>query len=263
MKKVAFICLFIFPFFCFSQKIFEGKITYAAPLLMNDSVLMVHYFSPRKIRIEMGFSKDDLSKDDNPVIGLLDSNIYYLLYPANKTAIRVIIDTSDDVEIIASDSLTEWLDICGFRCYGIKDSIKESASLIDSSISLSIKVTSWYAKDLYFPYKISRYFSSSSMVHNNNICLSSEADFHDLEFGDDEMNLIATKVDFVKNPDSLFQIPSAYSVQTIKMSEMFQKTSTVTIEDIIQEEKEEPEPPPPPPPKKPTKKTKGIKPVKG
>ena len=231
--------------------------------MKNDSIFMISYYSPGKVRTEMFLSNDNLSKDDTYVIAFLDSNIYYVLQSTKKAAKEILIDTLKLNENIDRVPLNDELNVLGIKCYGVKETMKYDVPMFNSDTSVTMQVISHYAKDLYFPYTITPHFSQSSMVYNNNICLSSKTKFDNSTFGGYEMVLTAIKVEYIKNPDSLFQIPSTYSIQTIKMSEMFQKTRTVTIEEIMQEEKEEPEPPPPRPLKKPTKRTKGINPVKG
>lgn len=274
MKRLLILPLLFLFYFCSSQKVFEGKITYKGAVEGGDSVTKTHYFSPGKIRMEMSYDNDP-SGYDSPVIGLLDSNIYYILYPASKVALRIIIDTTEIFETFACETLADELEICGFKCFAIKDSLKVAAGLINVNISNTTVATLWYTKELYFPYDLTPYFNGYGIVYKNSICLSSVSDTKDSILGDERMTTTAIKVEYVKNPDSMFQIPNGYSVISGKMSEFLKDTGTkitvreIRTEELKQEEEEKPEPPPPPPPKKskplksPAKKTKPTKPVKG
>src|SRR6185503_5968831 len=125
-------------------------------------------------------------------------------------------------------------------------------------LSNTMTVTSWYAKELYFPYDPTSYFNDFPIVYNNSICLSSVSDTKDSVLGDERMSMTAIKVEYIKNPDSLFQIPNGFSVYNGKMSEFLKDTGAakitvreVKLQELKQEEEEKPEPPPPPPPKTP------------
>lgn len=275
MKRLLFLPLLISSFFSSSQKVFEGKITFKGAVEGDDSVTKTHYFSPGKIRMEMSYDNDP-ADHDTPVIGLLDSNIYYILYPGNKIALRIIIDTTEIFETFATKTLANELEICGFKCFGIKDSLRVTTGLINVNILNTMTVTSWYTKELYFPYDLTPYFNGYGIVYNKSICLSSISDTKDSILGVERMILNAIKVESIKNPDSLFQIPHGFSVFSSKMSEFLKDTGSTkitvrenNIEELKQEEVKKPEPPPPPPPKEskplksPAKKTKPTKPVKG
>lgn len=231
---------------------------------------MYHYFSPGKIRIETGHNNYKFAIPDNPIIGLLDSNIYYMLYPASKYAIKIIVDTPYLYKITKENCLTNEEDICGFKCIGRSESVVEPESLREEDDSaVSADIISWYAKDLYFPYYIDRYLTQTLLVYNNRICLSSEIDFNDSTWRDDKEYLKAVEVEKQTNRESLFQVPNGYTIQPIKMSQIISGSveTKITLTEITQEEEQKPEPPPPPPPKdskskSPPKKEK-QKPVKG
>lgn len=273
MKKILLVIVLLLPGFTFSQKVFEGKITYWTPpeISSEDSFVMISYFSPGKIRMEFGFNNNS-RQELYSVIGILDSNIYYMVYPVNKMVIRIIVDSLDYYKVVANECLNGEADILGYKCFGIKESLEESIDFIDSNFTFSAESTSWYAKELFFPYKIDRSFSQSLMVYNDRICLLSETILKDSTAGEEITKLKAIKVENTNSPDSLFQIPGDHLIQTIKMSELLKDATiaTITLTELKQEEEKKPEPPPPPPPPKepkplkpPAKKGKQPKPVKG
>ncbi len=100
------------------------------------------------------------------------------------------------------------------------------------------------------------------MIYNDHICLSSQGSFKSPTYGNNKMNLTAIKVEYIKNPDSMFQIPADFEIQSFKLSEFLKDSITSTVEEIIQEEEKKPEPPPPPIKKPKTSKSPAQKPSK-
>ena len=153
--------------------------------------------------------------------------------------------------------------------------MKVTTVLLSMDLSNTMTVTSWYTTELYFPYDPTAYFSDYPIVYNSNICLSSVSNTKDSVLGDERMSMTAIKVEYIKNPDSLFQIPNGFSVYSGKISEFLKDTGAtkitvreIRLEELKQEEVEKPEPPPPPPPKAPKSsktpaKKEKQKPVKG
>lgn len=266
MKCLVILLFLLSSFLSFGQKVFEGKIVYAyqwdkyESVLKGDSILMITYYAPGKIRTDMLVSNNDVSKDDTYVIGFLDSNIYYVLHPATKKAERILIDTPGltDLRIISGVTLNDEIEVLGRKCYGVKEVMKYNRSMLDSGAAAAMEVTTYYAKDLYFPYKGVPYFTQSSAINNNNIFLSTKTSYNSGPFGNNEIVLTAVKIEQFKIHDSLFAIPENLSTQTTKMSDILNDTAkrTVTVTEITKEEEEKPEPPPPPPPGKSSKSTK-------
>ena len=194
------------------------------------------------------------------MIGFLDSNVYYVVHSTTKKTKRIVIDTPGliDFKIMSSVPLNDEIEILGRKCYGVKEITRYNLPSHNSDTSLTIQVISHYARDLYFPYNITPYFTQSSTTHNNAICLSTKTSYNNGPFSGNEIILAAIKIEQLKNADSLFEIPKNFSTQTTKMSEILSNTDkrTVTITEITKEAEEKPEPPPPPPPKQPSKSTK-------
>lgn len=281
MKNFILALVAFFPFVVFSQKTFEGRIMYSYSAKEQDSIILVAYFSPGKIRVET----NDKSLPDDPnrwdyFLADTEKNSYYFINDSQKTVTKLLLDSARNLGFapgkfkIPGPKKT----VKQFECYGLSTTMTDTIRVLDtfvvdkSTIHLDTFIISestidfWYATDLYFPYQLEQGLGYTPILHDKHICLLVEV----LIAGDEpfKITIAADTVEQTKLPVSLFQIPTTYTVKYEKASEVFNTKKEFKVTDTKLEVLES-IPPPPPPPKdpksstSPIKKEKETKPVKG
>jgi len=258
MKKIGLLLVMSFPVVSFSQKVFEGKIVYVISNVKGDSLEM--YFAPGKIRSNMNFSPLQNSANRSAyLLGDLEMKNYYLVNDSARTVTKLILDSSITSEPIPEEKipLETKKTIQGFECYGISQIKADTINIMDTAIAIRSKMDTWYAKDLFFPYSMGYFLDFGSTFHEKNICLLIEVQLEGDDFSSDKVSIAAKTIEYIKLPESLFQVPTNYKMSSEKASHIFkiksQAETKVKITDLKLEELD-PIPPPPKPLKSPDKK---------
>ena len=283
MKIFFLVLIAIFPFPVFSQKTFEGRIMYSYSAKEQDSIILVAYFSPGKIRVET--NDKSLPNDPNRwdyFLADTEKNSYYFINDSQKTVTRLIVDSARNLGFAPGKSKIPGpkKTVKQFECYGLSTTVTDTVRVLDtfvvdkSTIHLDTFMISkstidfWYATDLYFPFQLEEGLGYTPILHDKHICLLVEVIIE----GDDpstsiKITIAADTVEQTRLPVSLFHIPTTYTVKYEKVSEVFHTKKEYKVTDTKLEVLEIPPPPPPPKVPKsstsPIKKEKETKPVKG
>ena len=280
MKKIFLAWIAFFPFLVFSQKTFEGRIVYSYAANEQDSIILVAYFSPGKIRVET--NDKSLPNDPNRwdyFLADAEKNSYYFINDSQKTVTKLLMDSARNLGFAPGKSKIPGpkKSVKQFECYGLSTTMTDTIPVLDtfvvdkSTIHLDTFIISkstidfWYATDLYFPYQLEQGLGYTPILHDKHICLLVEV----LIEGDDpstsvKISIAADTVEQTKLPVSLFQIPTTYTVKYEKVSAVFNTSKEFKATGTWLEEVESITPPPKDPKSStsPIKKEK-QKPVKG
>jgi hypothetical protein len=271
MKKAIFIFLAFLPLLVFSQKEFEGIVTYKGfQSTEKKSFDFKLYLSKGKIKAKM--AGNETAEEYSEQIHIYDFNtgIHYIIDDKAKTfAIDSLHKkTSEDFRTRVKDtSLPE--NILGYSCKGYNIT-PISASYLDDWNGIS-----WFSDSLKFivPVKYRGKRSMSTLADGNMLMLKSIMSFNHDEAEDegDSLFIVADKIEKIKLDESEFLPPAGYILITEEqMDEIYQdsiKSDSVEIKELTLTELKQEEPKKTPakpakPTKSPAKKEK-QKPIKG